>query len=70
MDGIIAWYDTAKGYGFITPDDGADDIFFDRAAVEPSTAGDADPRPGESVTFEVVDGTRGPQAARVVRNPG
>ena len=59
MDGEISWFDAARGYGFIEPDDGGDDIFF--------TAPDAAFRgqPGDRVRFMLSDGANGPEAVDV-----
>jgi len=59
--GIVKWYDSEKGFGFITADDG-EDVF-----VHVSTLPDGVPalRPGTKVDFGVVDGRRGKQALSV-----
>ena len=56
MDGEIIWFDKARGYGFIEPDDGGDDIFF--SPPNASFQG----RPGDRVSFMVTDGPLGPEA--------
>ena len=56
MDGKIIWFDSARGYGFIEPRDGGDDIFF---AVE---GGALNLRPGARVGFTVTDSPPGPEA--------
>ena len=66
VDGIIKWFNADRGYGFIEPGDGSDDVFFDSAALDPEFGGTG-PEPDQSVTFEIVDGPRGAQAARVGR---
>ena len=66
VDGIIKWYNADRGYGFIEPSDGGDDVFFDSAALD-SEFGGAGPETDQSVTFEIVDGPRGAEAARVGR---
>ncbi len=69
MDGIIKWFNADRGYGFIEPADGGDDVFFDTAALDAEFGG-AGPEPGQPVTFEIIDGPRGTQAARVGRLSG
>lgn len=56
---------TDRGFGFITPDEGDKDVFFhakDLVDVEFNDLGE-----GEAVTFEIVDGPKGPAAANVTR---
>ena len=59
MNGEIIWFDKARGYGFIEPDDGGDDIFF--AAPNASFQG----RPGDRVSFMVAGGPLGSEAVDV-----
>ena len=59
MDGEIIWFDKARGYGFIDPDNGGDDIFF--SAPDASFQG----RPGDRVSFRVAGGPLGPEAVDV-----
>jgi CspA family cold shock protein len=62
--GTVKWFNDAKGYGFIAPADGGKDVFVHHSAI----AGDGfkSLAEGASVTFEVVDGAKGPEAASVV----
>lgn len=58
-DGRVAWYDEEKGFGFVTPDDGGEDVFVHvRALVEGLTT----LVEGDRVAFDVVRSDRGPQA--------
>ena len=50
-----------KGYGFITPDDGGDDVFFHRSRVAAKVQFE-DLREGDDVQFQVRPGEKGPQA--------
>jgi CspA family cold shock protein len=50
-----------KGFGFIEPDDGSDDVFFHRSKVAPKVEFD-DLREGDEVQFMVRPGEKGPQA--------
>ena len=63
MEGRIAWFDGTRGYGFIEPADGGGDIFFSRAALEPEFGGAL--AAGDPVSYQVIDGERGPEATRV-----
>ena len=60
--GTVKWFDSAKGFGFITSDEGHD-VFVHFSAI--SSNGFKTLEEGQKVTFEVVDGARGPQAANV-----
>ncbi|NPV70202.1 MAG: cold shock domain-containing protein [Firmicutes bacterium] len=66
MRGTVKWFDPEKGYGFITRDDGAGDVFVHYSAIQQE--GFKTLREGEAVEFEIVDGPRGPQAASVTRS--
>ena len=50
-----------KGFGFIEPDDGSDEVFFHRSKVSPKVQFD-DLREGDEVQFMVRPGEKGPQA--------
>jgi CspA family cold shock protein len=50
--GIVKWFNATKGYGFIQPDSGGNDVFVHISAVE--KAGLNDLREGDKVTFDVV----------------
>lgn len=56
--GTVSWYEPAKGYGFITPDGGGDEVFLHSSAI----VGDGVVSEGQRVAFLVVDGEKGPQA--------
>ncbi|HBC30910.1 MAG TPA: cold-shock protein [Clostridiales bacterium] len=60
--GTVKWFDSAKGFGFITSDDG-NDVFVHFSAI--LSNGFKTLEEGQKVTFEVVEGARGPQAANV-----
>ena len=62
MTGTVKWFDGAKGFGFITGEDG-NDVFvhFSQINIE----GFKTLEEGQSVTFDVVDGEKGPQAENV-----
>ena len=63
--GTVKWFNSDKGYGFITPDDGSKDLFVHHSAIQ--GGGFRTLAEGEPVEFEVVAGTKGPAAERVVR---
>ncbi|KAF0834621.1 CspA family cold shock protein [Ornithinibacter aureus] len=61
-DGTVTWYDTDKGFGFITPDGGGQDVF---AHVRDLGTGLFELEEGDRVTFDLVDSEKGPQARDV-----
>lgn len=64
MTGKVKWFNSEKGYGFITSDEGLD-VFVHFSAITGDGFKSIDE--GQAVEFEVVDGDRGPQAANVVK---
>lgn len=64
MTGTVKWFNSEKGYGFITTEEGAD-IFVHFSAIGGDGFKTLDE--GQKVEFSVVDGDRGPQAADVVK---
>jgi len=64
MKGTVKWFDSDKGYGFISSEDNKD-IFVHFSAIQ--TEGYKSLDEGDQVEFEVKDGDRGPQAANVVK---
>ena len=62
--GTVKWFNREKGYGFITADDGQD-VFVHHTAIQGQ--GYKSLNEGEVVTFEIVKGPKGDQAANVVR---
>jgi len=63
-DGIVKWFNAEKGYGFISREGGAD-VFVHHSAIQGDGFKSLDE--GEAVTFEVVQGPKGDQAADVHR---
>ncbi|ALE81262.1 Cold shock protein CspA [Pseudonocardia sp. Ae406_Ps2] len=62
--GTVKWFNAEKGYGFITPDGGGQDLFVHFSAIQSSGYRSLDE--GQTVTFEVTQGQKGPQADQVV----
>ncbi|KDR94224.1 cold shock protein (beta-ribbon, CspA family) [Peptoclostridium litorale DSM 5388] len=60
--GIVKWFNSEKGFGFITVD-GGEDVFVHFSAIQ--IDGFKTLEEGQSVNFEIVDGPKGPQAANV-----
>ncbi len=63
--GKVKWFNDAKGYGFIETSEGKD-IFVHFSAIQ--SEGFKSLAEGQAVTFEIVDGAKGPQAANVQRS--
>jgi cold shock protein len=61
MFGTIKKIVRDKGFGFIVPDDGSDDVFFHRSRLAPKVVFE-DLREGDEVEFQVTKGEKGPQA--------
>ncbi len=61
--GTVKWFNDAKGFGFIAPESGGEDIFVHFSAI--NATGFRSLKEGQRVTFEVVQGPKGSQAAGV-----
>ena len=64
MDGTVKWFNAEKGYGFITGEDGKD-VFVHFSAIQGEGFKTLDE--GQKVTYDLVQGNRGMQAANVVK---
>ena len=63
--GTVKWFDGEKGYGFIAPEEGGEDLFVHYSAIEGS--GFRSLQEGERVSYEPTRGRKGEQAAKVRR---
>lgn len=61
--GTVKWFNATKGYGFITPSDGGDDVFAHYSAIE--MEGYKTLKEGQKVEYEVQEGPKGPQASHI-----
>jgi cold shock protein len=61
--GTVKWFNAEKGFGFITVDDGSQDVFVHFSAID--MTGYKVLEEGQAVTFEVGAGPKGPQAESV-----
>lgn len=61
--GTVKWFSNAKGYGFILPDEGGEDVFAHFSAIEMD--GYKTLKQGQKVEFEVNEGPKGLQASRI-----
>ena len=62
--GVVKWFNRSKGYGFIKPDDGSNDVFVHFSAIQ--AEGVKDLKEGEKVEFEIVTNQKGPNAKNVI----
>jgi len=62
LEGKVKWFDNKKGYGFISREDG-EDVFVHFSSIE--SDGFRTLQEGQSVTFEITNGEKGPQASNV-----
>ncbi|MEU5053521.1 cold-shock protein [Streptomyces sp. NPDC021096] len=62
--GIVKWFNTEKGFGFIQSDDGGPDVFVHFSSIQ--TTGFKELAEGARVEYAVTQGPKGPQAEQVV----
>jgi len=62
--GKVKWFNDAKGFGFITPDDGSEDVFAHFSAI--NINGFKTLKENQVVTFDLVQGPKGKQASNIV----
>ncbi len=63
VNGTVKWFDQVRGFGFVTPEDGGQDVFLHSSVLQ--RAGKQDVQQGEKVALEVRDGQRGRQAVNM-----
>jgi CspA family cold shock protein len=61
--GAVKWFNAEKGFGFITPDGGGEDLFVHHSAIQ--MQGYRDLTEGQRVEFEITQGQKGMQASNV-----
>ena len=61
--GTVKWFNESKGFGFIAPEDGSKDVFVHYSAI--ANSGFRTLVEGQTVTYDVQNGPKGPQAANV-----
>ncbi|MBP0443862.1 cold shock domain-containing protein [Roseomonas sp. SSH11] len=62
VNGTVKWFDQVRGFGFVTPDDGGQDVFLHSSVLQ--RAGVTDVQQGQKVALDVRDGQRGRQAVQ------
>jgi len=62
--GTVKWFNSSKGYGFISPDDGSTELFVHHSEIK--TQGYASLDEGQKVEFELGQGKKGPCATNVI----
>ena len=63
VTGIVKWFNSEKGFGFIEVDGGGSDVFVHYSAID--SGGYRDLADGQKVEFDVTQGAKGPQAEKV-----
>ncbi|MGL4336056.1 MAG: cold-shock protein [Turicibacter sp.] len=64
--GIVKWYNLEKGYGFISTNEG-NDVFVHHSQIK-ENGPEKDLHEGQNVSFDIVDGDKGPMASNVHKN--
>ena len=62
--GTVKWFNDSKGFGFITPSDGSNDVFVHHSSIK--SEGFRSLAEGQQVNYEVEQGPKGPSAVNVV----
>ncbi|HET7365759.1 MAG TPA: cold-shock protein [Burkholderiales bacterium] len=61
--GSVKWFNDAKGFGFITPEDGSNDLFAHHTAIQMD--GFKSLKEGQKVSYDATQGQKGPAAANI-----
>ncbi len=61
--GTVKWFNASKGYGFIRPNSGGDDVFAHYSSIDMD--GYKSLKEGQTVEFEILQGPKGPQAQHI-----
>ena len=61
--GTVKWFNDSKGFGFVTPDAGGDDLFAHFSAIQMN--GFKTLREGQKVSFDITNGPKGKQATNI-----
>ena len=64
IKGNVKWFNESKGFGFITPEDGSNEVFVHFSAI--LSYGFISLAEGQRVEFEITNGAKGPSAANVI----
>lgn len=63
--GKVKWFDEAKGYGFIVPNEGGKEVFVHYSSIQGN--GFKTLKEGDLVSYELTEGPKGPQATKVTK---
>lgn len=63
-NGTVKWFNESKGFGFISPTDGGDDLFVHHSEIK--SQGFASLTEGQAVQYEIGEGKKGPCASNVI----
>jgi CspA family cold shock protein len=67
LSGTVKWFNDAKGFGFITPDNGGEDLFAHFSSIQMN--GFKTLKEGQKVMFEIAQGPKGKQALNITAAP-